>query len=328
LQFDDPLDKGLTRLLKDNAATKTGSAPAASDPVRMAVVDLSGDKICRPGLAGWGSTTPMNGGSTAKVAIVYAAHQAIFDLQQMAIDTSAGKAVIKKAADLKDFALKTAWSGFTCKPRIADIADIKDGAASAEVTMSAKLTRALSKLDDLGNMNSVLTWVGFEYLASLLWQSGLRHPTRNGLWFPNGYQADNPVAKDPACHADSDNIRHWKNDPLKEPRIMLTALSVATFYALMAQERLGDSATSRAIEAVIKNSGCSISGILPGALPSGAIRAMKCGLTSDLLHDSALIQHDKVRYVLVYLSKGLNLADSVLKKLYQDIDALVVARNP
>jgi hypothetical protein len=328
LQFDGKLDASLVKLLDGNATTKTGSAPATTDRVHFALVDLSGDKICRPGFAGWGSTEPISGGSTAKIGIVYAAHQVVFDLQQMAIDTAGGKAVITTATGLRDHARKTAWAGFTCKPRIDDLVDITDDAAGAKVAMSAKLSGALSDLNNLGNMNSVLVWVGFEYLASLLWQSGLRHPARHGLWFPNGFQGPNPERADAACHADASSVRHWTKDPLGEKGIMLTALSVATFFTLMAQERLGDAATSRAIESVLLHHGCAFKGVLFDALPAGSVRAKKCGVTLNLIHDSALIQHDKVRYVMVCVSKNLTMTNDDRKKLYQQLDALVVANNP
>jgi hypothetical protein len=212
LQFDDRLDKSLIDLLVDNAEYKTFLAPESiakrwpsqNDRIRVCLVDLSKGKSCRPGYAGWGSTFEMRGSSTAKVAIIYAAHQIVFDLQQMAASQR-----ITSVPALQTFAHATPWSALKCKPRV-DRLVIFDASG---VIMSPALTAALGEIvfgsNGNRNANNTLLNIGFEYVASLLWQSGLRHPDVKGLWYSNSYQAATDVALDPACHSSSNEIVFW-----------------------------------------------------------------------------------------------------------------------
>jgi len=109
-------------------------------------------------------------------------------------------------------------------------------------------------------------------------------------------------------------------------RSLLTARSVATFYTLLAQRRLADTASSTAIETLLAK-GCAIDGALFDAIPAG-VRARKCGTASGFVHDSALIEHDKVRYVMVYLTKNLPMSKILRTQLIKDLDGLIVANNP
>ena len=202
---------------------------------------------------------------------------------------------------------------------------------STGVSMSPGLTTALEEIvfgsDGNRNANNTLLNIGFEYVASLMWQSGLRHPDVKGLWYSNSYQAPTDVALDPACHRRSNGIVFWTGDPLKGGGIMLTARSVATFYTLLAQRRLADRDTSIGIERLLKQ-GCTIGGALRAAVPTGAVRATKCGTASGFVHDSALIEHGKVRYVVVYLTKDLPMTKSLRTRLIRDLNGLIVANNP
>ena len=97
----------------------------------------------------------------------------------------------------------------------------------------------------------------------------------------------------------------WAKNPLPAKGIFLTALSVATFFTLLAQARLVNEQLSRDMEALLAN-GCSW---LYGDLPTATIRAAKCGVASPLRHDAGLIEHGTRRYVLVYLTENLPMAD-------------------
>jgi hypothetical protein len=197
--------------------------------------------------------------------------------------------------------------------------------------MSPGLTAALEQIvfgsDGNRNANNTLLNLGFEYVASLMWQSGLRHPDVKGLWYSNSYQAARDVTLDPACHSTSNNIVFWTKDPLKGGGIMLTARSVATFYTLLAQRRLADQNTSARIERLLKR-GCGIDGALFDAVPAGSVRAAKCGTASGFVHDSALIEHGKVCYVMVYLTKDLPMSKALRTRLIKDFHGLVVKNNP
>jgi len=331
LQFDNRLDKSLIDLLVDDKDYKTFLAaesikkrwPSAGDQIRVCLVDLSGDKICRPGYAGWGSTYDIGGASTAKIALIYAAHQIVFDLNQMAKTQK-----ITSLSALESYANGTPWSAFTCKPKIDQLVTVGSGG----VTMAPALKSALDHIVD-GTQSTVfasntLLNIGFEYVASLMWQSGLRHPTVGGLWYSNSYQGGTAVKVDKACHTSGTNgAVVWAKDPLKVGGIMLTARSVATFFTLLAQRRLADEATSIAIEGFLKRA-CALFDLLKTTLPSGAVRATKCGATSTHLHDAALIEHDKVRYVMVYLTQNLAMSQPLRTRLIKGLDQLIVANNP
>src|SRR5262245_14789582 len=118
-EFDTVLHAKLQNLLLDTPQyavmladeSKKKRDASASDRVRVALVDLTGDKICMPGYADWGSTFPITGGSTVKIAMLYAAHQLLFDLNEMA--RTGG---LPTAADLKKRAHEEVWSPLTCPP--------------------------------------------------------------------------------------------------------------------------------------------------------------------------------------------------------------------
>ena len=331
LQFDHRLDRSLIDLLVDDADYKrflaaesiTRRWPSEKDRIRVCLVDLSGDKICRPGYAGWGSTREMRGSSTAKIALVYAAHQIVFDLKQMA----RSQGVPSSVSRLETFAHGTPWSSLKCKPRVDELVTVDSSGVSMSPGLAAALEEIVFGSDGNRNANNTLLNIGFEYVASLMWRSGLRHPDVKGVWYSNSYQAPTNVTLDPACHRRSNGIVFWTGDPLKGGGIMLTARSVATFYTLLAQRRLVSRDTSISIEKLLKR-GCAINGALFDAVPAGAVRATKCGTASGFVHDSALIEHGKVCYVLVYLTKDLPMSKSLRTRFIRDLDALIVANNP
>jgi hypothetical protein len=177
--------------------------------------------------------------------------------------------------------------------------------------------------------------LGFDYMASLSWQSGLRHPTRGGLWFGSTYCTGRTRAPHhAACHTFTTCPKplagrcSWKSDPLKVQRIVLTALSAATYFTLLAQKRLVSEALSASIESFLGRA-CTW---FPLALPAATTRAAKCGLTSDLLHDAGLIENGSRRYAIAFLTQGANAAlrargDKLVRELIQDLDRLIENNN-
>lgn len=335
LQFDHALDRRLIDLMVDHADYRKflhadsirRRWPSDGDRIRVALVDLTGPaKLCRPGYAGWGSTQPMRGSSTAKIAIIYAAHQVVFDLDRMAKAQGC-----TTAAQLEAFALGTAWSSLTCKPKIRELVDIDASVSPVRVTMKSSLSTSLDQIvfgsDGNRHASNTLLRLGFEYVGSLLWQSGLRHPDRKGLWMHNTYAVGTEASLfDRACHSGSNPVV-WKDDPLREGGIMLTALSVATFFTLLAQRRLADDATSTAMERLLAR-GCVMFGAVRDALPSNAVRAAKCGTASGFVHDAVLVEHGKFRYVMVYLTKDLPMSVDLRKQFVRDLDGLIRSNNP
>jgi hypothetical protein len=263
----------------------------------------------------------MPGGSTAKVAIIYAAHQLIFDLNEMA---RAGS--IATGADLASRAV-AAWSGLTCKPDLNWLVEFDESAPRVTANQSANLkthlkemvTRSFSGVGT-SRASELILRLGFEYIASVAFQSGLRHPTRGGVWFGNTFKDVAVTAKtSKVCHSGSNPIV-WATNPLGATGISLTALSAATFFTLLAQRRLVNATASSAMETLLKGACGFIS------IPGVAVRATKCGLTSGLRHDAALLEGGSRVYVLVCLTTDPSWRDR--GAFVSDLDRLVKENNP
>jgi len=329
IEFDTALDAKLVQLILDtpkyrsmvSAESRSTRAAHREDRLRVALVDITGDKICKPGYASWGSTFSMPGGSTPKVLILFAAHQLILDLNEMARTGS-----ITTRADLTSKAA-TAWSGLACKPDLNWLVDLDDSGSRVQASASAKLrthlkemiTRSFSSVS-VSRASELMLRLGFEYIASVAFQSGLRHPTRAGLWLGNTYLNASVAAKtDARCHRGSNPIV-WSANPLGATGITLTALSAATFFTLLAQRRLVNSSASLEMETLLET-GCGFV-----ALPGITRRATKCGLTSSLRYDAVLLEGSGRAYVLVLLVTDPSWADR--SAFVADLDRLVKENNP
>jgi hypothetical protein len=333
IQFDKRLDDALVELLVSDkdyrkflaADSITNKWPSQGDRIRLALVDLTGNRICTPGFAGWGSTWPTSGASTAKIGIVYTAYQLLFDLrEQVRVNR------LRKTKDLIQKA-KESWTGLTCTPDLAWLFTFDESAGPLGVELGPQLRDHLEKMinHNFSNVSTpraseLILRLGFEYIASVMWQSGLRHPTRQGLWFGNTFRSGPTSAKvDARCHIPGSPII-WAKNPLPAKGIFLTALSVATFFTLLAQQRLVNEGLSRSIEALLFN-GCSW---LRADLPEATIRAAKCGVASPFRHDAGLVQNDNRRYVIVYLTENLQMSDDLRTRFVQDLDQLIKKNNP
>src|SRR5262245_29038694 len=76
---------------------------------------------------------------------------------------------------------------------------------------SANLTRRLKEMVDrsfsgvsTSRASELILRLGFEFIASVLFQSGLRHPTRGGLWFGNTFKDAAILTTAPAWPARDD----------------------------------------------------------------------------------------------------------------------------
>lgn len=331
--FDTKLDAALVALILGNPKYAAMLAPesvkkrAASqnDKLRVAIADISSDKFCLPGFAGWGSAFQTTGGSTAKISMLYAAKQIIFDLNELARVTR-----IESKAKLESEANAT-WSRLKCKPDFKWLTKVDESKKPVTVDESDDLKDALKKairspgFEGTSNASELILRLGFEYIASVSWQSGLRNPTRGGLWIGNTY-ATQPVkaVPNPKCH--SGNVpAFWIGNPFGTTGITLTALSVATYFTLLAQRRLVNGKVSEEMEKLLKG-GCRF---LP-ALPGVKVRAAKCGLvegaTNNVRHDAALLRGQKHHYVLVVLTTDPAWPDR--DDFIKDVDGLVRANNP
>jgi hypothetical protein len=78
----------------------------------------------------------------------------------------------------------------------------------------------------------------------------------------------------------------------------ITALSVATFFTLLAQGRLVDDASSAEITGVLLG-GC-VSCLFPHGI---TLEATKCGIFKPYMHDCVLAHHSGARYAAAILTE-------------------------
>jgi hypothetical protein len=124
----------------------------------------------------------------------------------------------------------------------------------------------------------------------------------------------------------------WYHDPSDDPEFRLTALSVVSFFTLLAQRRLVNEPTSMAMEALLKQ-GC-IFPLDPFPVSDIKVRATKCGLTSDVMHVATLLESTSGnrRYALAVLTLRSGEAEfktrAFLNSFVKDVDRLVKENNP
>ena len=350
-QFDTVLDSKLQHLILDTPKyavmladeSKAKREATAGDRVRVALVDLTGDKICKPGYADWGSTFPITGGSTVKIAILYAAHQLLFDLNEMA--RTGG---LKTAGELKKKADEV-WSELICPPDLDWLVAFDQTGTTVRAKASGNLNLHLNQMviaafspASVTRANQLIMRLGFEYISSVLWQSGLRRSRGRGLWVRNTYAQKKILAKiDPNCHyktpfktREGQELERivWYQDPTDDTEFKLTALSVVTFFTLLAQRRLVNESASAAMEALLKQ-GC-IFPLTPFPVPSVKVRATKCGLTSEVMHVATLLESasGNRRYALAILvlrhDEPQWKTKAFLTSFVKDVDKLIKDNNP
>jgi len=294
------LQRLITTQFQNYLSAPSATTPAAGDRIRVALVDLTGRKLTQPDFAGWGSTVAMYGASVAKILAVYGAVQLRRDLRQLA--TSNG---ISKGDALEKAALAV-WKLGGDAPNLAWLFDIRRWSGDpANINFSVAAKKALQEIMHNYEAGQLIVAVGFPYIASLTWQSGLFHPTRGGLWLTTSYGKGKSGA-----------------NPVRAPfSANVTALSVATYFTLLAQGRLVDDASSGDIKTSLSR------GCVTGLFPLGSVVASKCGIYGESLHDCALIERNGLRYVVVGLTKTRQSDYAKYSQLYRELDNLIVRNN-
>lgn len=291
----------ITSQFQNYLANRSSTAPSGNDRLRVALVDVTGDKLARPDFAGWGSTVAMYGASVPKILAVYAAHQLRMDLRYIAASQkiSTGPALEKAALQQ--------WNLGSNGPNLGWLFDIRRwSGAPTTLDFSAAASGALAGIMHNEDAGSVIVGVGFPYIASVTWQSGLFHPTRGGLWLTGAYGKGS-----------------WISNPVKGVHSAnVTALAAATYFTLLAQGRLVDDATSSDIKTVLRG-GC-LTSLFPDNL---GVVASKCGIYSGFLHDCALIVRPNIRYVVVGLTITNSNELSKYTQLFVELDNLIVRNN-
>jgi hypothetical protein len=306
--------------------------------VRVAVIDLTGKRMIKPDFAGWGSTVAIPSMSTIKAALVYAAVQIKDELRRMAQADPSFNGMDKVIG-----AMRKKWEHVPFPPDIGRL--FAPGSAPAALMFSDQAQWAVDNIIDHDNANEaariLIDIIGFRYIASLLWQSGLRHPTRGGMWLTHKYNSTDT----------------WEGGPRPQPgphfANTATALSLATFFMLLGQRRLSTPAGSDEIRKAL-----TVASWFAQQLPSATI-ASKVGLlrvctkwelmmkdgkpvlgpdkkprhkcvnwVTTIAHEAAYIENDPVRYAVAITTVDIPEGITLLKHLVADIDALVRANNP
>ena len=301
------LDNDLKELLKSKPefnkffVNKSGN-PAKGDKFHIALIDLTDKKLLNPELAGWGSTVAEEGGSVAKVAILYATFQLLNDLKSMKGH--------KTLTGVMNTAKKAAQNAkFSDPPKFHKFLDLRNKASKIEFSSFVQ-TAVNEFISHESNQHAryLIHTVGFSYIGSLMLKSGLYHPKRGGIWLIGSYSKPKITWSKPFWPVPKPLFRH-----------NVTALSLATFFALLAQRRLVTPDSSDKI----KKSLSTASYFLP-ILPHAKI-ASKVGLVGNLVHEAGLIENGRFRYAVAILT---NNAFSVLEPLIAEVDQLIQKNNP
>ncbi len=146
--------------------------------------------------------------------------------------------------------------------------------------------------------------VGFPYIASVMYHSGLYDPEMGGgLWVGKAYGGPDD---------------YWIRDPVANLSHGATAVSVARLLTLLSQGRLVDAASSREMLEMLGDPGIHhkfVKGL--DARPSTICR--KSGSWRDWHGDAALIERDGKRYVAVALLQDAR-GESILQSLILGLD--------
>jgi len=349
---DNPLQQGLRGILKQDPfrsllVDKTATRAYAGDRIRVALVDLSGRKLFKPLFAGYGSTVPMGAASLAKVLALYGAFQLRFDLSYLA--SSSRPQIVTKDALIKA-AVNAGYPGK--HGELPELFEFKeDPKHPVEITFTAVAWEHLRKT--VGSerrtcgccSNGSATWLihhlGYPYIASLAWQSGLRHPTTKGLWlrrdygtlaecqFGEGRRTPLPGGK---RRPEAGWAPEWASSPLNTLPHECNALSVAAFFTLLAQGRLTNPWSSKELREDILTQGYegAFGPAFPGLKISSKVGRLKPP-EGFVDHQGAIIRKNKsgkeIHYVAVVLTQRVERDSGIVKSLVLKLDELVSSLN-
>lgn len=153
--------------------------------------------------------------------------------------------------------------------------------------------------------------LGFPYIASVLWASGLYDPDMGGLWVGKAYGGKND---------------YWVRDPIANLSHGATAVSLAKLLTLLAQGRLVDAQSSREMLEILGDPGLHhkfVKGL--DSRPSTIYR--KSGSWSEWHGDAAIIERDDKRYVAVALLQSTD-GNAILQELILKLDDCVTSCPP
>lgn len=316
--------------------------PHGGDKLRIALVDLTEKKLTQPEFVAWGATPAVDAASSAKVGALYAAYQLMNDLQHVAAVEK-----ITKVADLIA-EMNKRWKKFSSPPTLARF--LNSSANPPALDFSKEVRDAFANIIDHDNANHagrvLIEIIGYPYIASLMWQSGLRHPKRGGLWLTTSYESGVP---------------RWDDAPPMTPALAgghtASALSLVTFFTLLEQGRLVNVASSKKMKAHLSTASFFDKSYWAATpLPSAQISS-KVGLinacdrmvpkmenckqvikdgapqqecaktTSTLAHEAGIVENGKLKYAFAIMTVGVPDGIRVIQQLIAGLDGLIRARN-
>jgi beta-lactamase class A len=151
--------------------------------------------------------------------------------------------------------------------------------------------------------------VGFDYIASVLWQSRLYDPAAGGgLWVGKAYGGVND---------------RWHRDPVANASHGASALACARLLTLLAQERLVDTEASREMKRVLGDPGIHHKFVkgLERVQPEAQV-FRKSGSWRQWHGDAALVEDGERRYVAVALCEDPR-GGQLLERLIVELDACI-----
>lgn len=218
--------------------TKAGVSKKWPNKVGLALVDLTGDKLNDPEIATYHANTTMYGASQAKTAALLGAHQLLYDLKHVAAGL-AKKGQTSLAALVaqvtKDYGL-----GKDLK-HLQQMFDLKESPNGVAIAFKASFKDALDQMIRISNnakATQVIKQVGFNYIHSVLWQTGIYDQAQGGgLWVGRTFAGGSL----------------WHRDPVAHQSHATNAITMAKYMTLVAQRRLVSPELSASIEDYLKN---------------------------------------------------------------------------
>jgi V8-like Glu-specific endopeptidase/subtilisin family serine protease len=279
------------------------TSPHPDDVAHVAVVDLTGAKRSAPEFAAWDASVDMYGASVPKILALYAAFQLRSDMRDLMTRKSPPDGKQFEAAAIAEWNAK----GYkTDLPDLVWLFDIRKWTPPSGLDFTPAARDTFANIVHNCPAGTLIKKVRMPFIGSVAWQSGLYHPMRSGLWLRASY-----------C-----NNGTWAS-PVKTPWVHnMTALSAATYFTLLVQGRLVDTASSTDIKNALRG------GCVTRLFPSLPVVASKCGWYDGWIHDCAWIEDGSVRYVMAVLSHQTKPAhEAVYTQLCAQIDTLVRLNN-
>lgn len=336
------INTGATGLHTKLNALITGKYKKNAQQISVALVDLTGQRLFAPDYAGWRSTSNVFGASLPKIIVLYAAHQLRFDLQAHA---EINNLFTKKA--LQD-SIRKEWDAAGLaraqQPNLDlpfDYASSPPKAVPVVVTPSPALEAVIKCIftDDCNSsVSRLMDWLGLGYIYSVVWQSGLFHPSRGGLWLTANYGVACDEHCVSCCSGPVKLEKALKTVSVSPPATSVqnaSALAAATYFTLMTQGRMADDAASAAVRKALEPA-CSIFTDRTTPAPT------KCGYVGKYLtfNDVALIEKvvgtgtsaKNLRFAIAMMTVGMFTskppAITFFQQVLADVETLIQQNNP